>query len=135
MTSDSTLLDYTVDLHSAQPTPIPMGTADLEIDWTAMTLTSLQTEFIPSNITSLLVAKYTQSVADLEANFLDLELIADQMYRSEVTAGTSISLTELTTDDGAPFTGIDGEGTWVVALFCGGCKNPAPWYLSVLQPQ
>jgi hypothetical protein len=135
MTSDSTGLDYTVDMHSAQPTPMPVGTADAEIDWTNMTTTALGTEFIPSNITSLLVAKYTQPVSELEANFLDLELISDQMYRSDVTAGSSISLTKLTADDGTPFTGIDSEGTWIVALFCGSCANPAPWYLSVLQPQ
>lgn len=135
MTSDSTALQYTVDIQSAMPTVVPAGSAAIDVDWTNMTTTSLNTEFLPSQVTDVLVAKYTQSVAELEASFLDLELIADQMYRAEVPAGTSLSLSNLAAADGTPFTGITTDGTWIIALFCGSCANPAPWYLSVLQAQ
>ena len=36
--------------------------------------------------------------------------------------------------DGKAFTGISTSGTWIVALRCGSCRNPAPWYLTVLKP-
>jgi hypothetical protein len=135
MTSDSTGLDYTVDIDGAAPTPVPAATPGITIDWDDMTVTSLGTEFFPNNITEALVAKYPMTVAELEANFLDLELIAEQMYRGEVTSGTSFDLSMTTDAAGNAFPGADATGTWVVALFCGGCANPAPWYLSVLQPQ
>ena len=36
--------------------------------------------------------------------------------------------------NGASFAGIDGTGTWMVALVCGNCRNPAPLYMTILKP-
>jgi hypothetical protein len=132
MDGTSTGLTYTADLHSLTKTHIPVGTAAITMDWEYMTTNSLGNEFIVTNITEALVARYAQPPEQLEAEFLDLELIADEMYRGEVPFGASVSLSELTDEAGQPFTGIDDNGTWIVALFCGSCANPAPWYLSVL---
>jgi hypothetical protein len=134
MTTQSTGLQYTVDIASAAPNLVPAGNPALSIEWGDMELTSLGTEFSVNNVTEALVAKYPLTVAELEANFLDLEIIAERMYRGPVTSGTSIDLSTLKDANGAAFPGADAGGTWIVALFCGSCANPAPWYLSVLQP-
>ena len=49
-------------------------------------------------------------------------------------AGDSIDLSTLTDANGGPFPGIDCDGVWMAALFCGTCNNPAPWSITVLQP-
>lgn len=133
VTADSTALDYTVDLTSLTPTAIPAGETAITLDWSGMTTTALGTEF-NKPITDALVARYSLDVAELEANFLDLELIADEIFRAEVPSGTTIDFADLTNDAGEAFAGIDDQDTWIVALFCGSCANPAPWYLSVLNP-
>jgi len=45
-----------------------------------------------------------------------------------------VNLSTFTNESGQPFTGIDDTGTWVLALSCGDCRNPAPWYLTILEP-
>jgi hypothetical protein len=134
VTSTSTHLEYSVDMHSLQPTPVPAGTGAITIEWGAMTVNALGNEFYPTDITEALVAHYTQTPAELESQFLDLNLIHSGMWRGPVAAGTNISLSTFTNEQGQPFTGIDSSGTWIVALVCGSCRNPAPWYLSVLTP-
>jgi hypothetical protein len=134
LTNTSTALEYMVNLQNHTRTNVPMGTANVTIDWGDMTVNALNNEFIPNEITEALVAYFTEPVADLEAQFLDLELIAEGMWRGPVESGTSVALSSLTNESGQPFTGIDGNGTWIVALICGSCRNPAPWYLSILAP-
>lgn len=131
--SSSTKLDYTVDLQSLQPTGLPAGRADMAIDWSGMTVNALGNDFVPTSIDEVLVARYSLTPEQMEAQFLDLDLIADEMWRGEVSSGTSLALSSLKNADGEAFTGIDDNGTWIVALRCGGCANPAPWYLSTLE--
>jgi hypothetical protein len=141
MTSSSTQLEYTTDLHTLKATGIPAGQGAVTLDWGQMTTNALGNEFIATNITSVLVGHYTQTPAQLESQFLDLELIATGLYRGcvgdapcTIPNGTKVDLSALKNDAGQSFAGIDGTGTWIVALQCGGCRNPAPWYLSVLKP-
>ena len=98
-------------------------------------MNALGDDFIPSVIAEVVVAHYDESVAELERQFLDLELIAEGIWRYDVPAETSVELSSLRDEAGQPFPGIDGNGTWLVALMCGDfCRNPAPWYLTVLVP-
>mgnify|MGYP005741916403 CR=1 FL=1 len=32
------------------------------------------------------------------------------------------------------FTGFSGDGIWILALTCSTCANPAPLFLTVLEP-
>jgi len=134
VTPTSTHLEYSVDMQSLVKTEVPSGTGALSIEWGGMTVNALQNEFIPNNITRALVAHYSQPVSELEAQFLDLELISQGMWRGNIDSGTSANLSTFTNEAGEPFPGIDGTGTWVLALICGGCRNPAPWYMTVLTP-
>ncbi len=134
MTTDSTQLTYTADLHSLTPTEIPAGQAGITLDWSQMTKNALGNDFVVSNITRALVGHYTQTPTEIESQFLDIELIATKLYQGDIGTGTSVNFSSLKTDGGESFQGIDDTGTWMVALQCGGCRNPAPWYLTILKP-
>jgi hypothetical protein len=139
LTNTSTKLQYTANLHSLHPTGVPAGTAALTLDWGPPTGSPLMTnglggEFVPTQITRAIVGHYTQSPAELEKRFLDLEMIATNLYRANIDSGTTLNFTTLRDDSGGAFTGVDDTGTWLVGLFCGNCRNPAPWYLTVLKP-
>ncbi len=133
MTSNSTQLTYTADLHSLTPTMIPAGQAGITLNWSQMTKNALGNDFVLSNITKALVGQYTQTPTELETQFLDLELIPTKLYQGDIATGNTVNFSSLKTDKGESFQGIDDTGTWLVALQCGGCRNPAPWYLSVLK--
>ncbi len=134
MTNDSTRLDYTVDLQSLTPTQLPLATPGIVVSWKDMTTNALGNEFTPTSILEVRVSRYTQTPAELEQQFLDLEQIAADSYSAEIRAGTSVDLSTLTNEAGQSFAGIDANGTWILALVCGGCRNPAPWYMSTLVP-
>lgn len=134
LTDDSTTLSYEVDLTSLTPTAVPPGTANIEVDFGALETTSMGTPFMFPSEGSVMLAHYALTPAELEERFLDIELIADAQWRANILAGTSLELTELMDESGAPFPGIDDAGTWVLALLCGNCSNPAPPYLTILQP-
>jgi hypothetical protein len=134
--SNSTKVDFTAEIDSRPPTYIPAGTAaGLGIDWTKMRVTAAGGDFLPSSITRVRIGSYTQTAAELEGdNFLKLDEIAAEMYETEVEAGTKINFDQAKTKDGKVFAGIDSTHTWIIALNCGMCQNPAPWYLSILKP-
>ena len=88
----------------------------------------------PTAITEVVVARYDESDAELESRFFDLDLVAEDMWRGEVHSATSTMLSSLTNAAGEPFAGIDGNGTWLVALLSSGSVSRAPWYLSILTP-
>jgi hypothetical protein len=134
MTSKSTNLTYQANLHDLAATGIPAGQATITLDWSKMKTNALGNTFTPTSITSALLANYTQTPAELEAKFLDLELIAATLYKTNIDTGTTVDFSSLKDSNGNAFSGIDGTGTWIVALQCGGCRNPAPWYLSILKP-
>ena len=134
MDNSSTNLAYDANLTSLKPTAVPAGSANISMEWADITVNAMGREFIPNGIEEVMVAKYSQTPAELETRFLDLETIADEMYRGEVASGTSIDLSTLKTEAGQSFAGIDASGTWIVALVCGNCMNPAPWYISILTP-
>jgi len=89
---------------------------------------------VPSDITQALVAHYMQPVSELEENFLDLDIVPADRWRATIDAGSSVNLSTFENEAGQPFAGIDDTGTWVLALSCGDCRNPAPWYLTILEP-
>ena len=74
------------------------------------------------------------NVYDLEDNFLDIEYLAEDFYTTMVVSGASVNLNTLVDEEGDVFSGINHEGLWIIALICGDCANPAPWFLSTLQP-
>lgn len=133
VTPASTALTYDAKLTTLTPVGVPSGTAKITVDWSTMTVNALGREWLTRSVDSVMVAQFSQSLGELQTRFLDLEQIAQKMYRGEVAAGDSIAFTDLKDDNGQPFAGIDSSGTWILALKCGRCANPAPWYLTELQ--
>lgn len=136
LTNNATVLDYTVDLRTPKRLPIPVGRADLVFDWTALRKNAMGREFDDTYITHLTVAHYASwTLADMEAQFLTMNDKADQTWKGEIVQGTAMSLSETVDATRQPFPGIDRTGIWVIALFCDvSCNNPAPWFLTILQP-
>jgi len=134
LTNSSTTLTYTADLHSLHPTGVPAGTAHLSLDWSTIKKNALGGTFVPTNIAHAIVGHYTQTPAQLESQFLDLQTLASQLYEADIPYGTTLDFTMLQDKSGNNFAGIDSNGTWLVALICTTCRNPAPWYLTILEP-
>jgi len=134
MTDSSIKLDWTANLHDLTPTGIPMGEPGITLDWGNMTTTALGTPFDPTQITRALVAHYSGGSGHVETDFLNIELIATELYETKVDFGTTVEFSSMKRADGSSFTGIDDTGTWLVALQCGMCRNPSPWYISILKP-
>jgi hypothetical protein len=135
MTKDSTTLDFKADLTRLTPTMIPAGRAALTLDWGKMKTNALGNTFILSKITSAMLAHYKETPEELSGDkFLDLELIATELYRADIPADTLVNFADMRDSKSNSFKGIDETGTWIVALKCDGCRNPAPWYIAVLKP-
>ena len=52
----------------------------------------------------------------------------------DLPGGTTASLGDAT-NGGAAFDGFSGNGVWLLALRCTTCANPAPLFLTVLEPE
>ncbi len=124
------VLDFSADLTSLDPvTVVPSG--PWELDWGELTTTGQGQDFVYSDADGVMVGFYEGlSPADLEGQFLDLELVATELWTMDIPAGTSASLSGL-----EGFTGFTRtDGTWIFALRCSTCPNPAPLFLTVLEP-
>jgi len=135
LTNDSTKLTYSANLHNLTITGVPGGTPALMLDWSQMHTNALGATFQEGYITSAVVGHFTQSPSELEAKFLDLDTTATNYYRADVASGSVLDFTTLKDDKtGQSFPGISNDGTWLVGLICGNCRNPAPWYMTILKP-
>jgi hypothetical protein len=137
LTNMSTKLTFSANLHSHTITGVPPGTPALTLDWSQLKTNAhgdpLEEDDL-SRITSAIVGHYTQTPAELEAKFLDLDQIAIATYRADILSGSVLDFSTLKDANGATFPGIDATGTWLVGLICGDCRNPAPWYMTILKP-
>jgi hypothetical protein len=134
LTNSSTTLFYSADLHHLHPTGVPAGEVAMTLDWGSMKTNALGGTFDPTVITSAIVGHYDQMPDQLEAQFGDLRTIATHLYSASIVAGTILDFTALADATGNSFPGVDATGTWLVALICDNCRNPAPWYLTILEP-
>jgi hypothetical protein len=113
-------LDFSADLASAEPVPIPKD-GPWVVDWRDVTRDSQGLEIVYQNIDSVQVGFFAgMTVAELEEEILDLELIATGLWQVELEGGRTADLAE--------------EGVWLLALMCSTCQNPSPIVLAVLEP-
>jgi len=134
----STALDYQADFSQLKSTLVPEGNSKVLVDWSGMTTNALTHTFYPMQITRVLVASYDQPVSELQKdeNFIELESLATGLWASNADdiVSPQLSLSKLTNISGSAFAGIDSRHTWILALECVDCLNPAPWYITVLEP-
>jgi hypothetical protein len=135
--SDSAVLTVEVDLGAGAPIQVP-SRGDYLLEWLDLTVDGQGNPITLSNIDRLMLARYDQSVEELESQFFDLELIYDVAYHADIGGKADVMLSEAAADDGTPFASFGdagtGEGTWLLALFCDTCDIPAPLFLGVVEP-
>ncbi len=117
-----------VDLRSLAPVYVAAG-APPRVDWSALTMDALGNAVDRSRFDQLYLARFDRSLADLEASFLALESLAEETWELDVTGEVDADLAAL---DAAPV--LDPASTWLLALRCSTCRNPAPRFLTVLVP-
>lgn len=134
--NSSTLLTAQASFAAAVPVQLPPSVPDLSVNWGGMMVNALGNPFLPTQITKAVVAHFeTETLQELEGDFLHLEDRADRWYEGSGIAGTSIDLSTLTDSTAGAFPGVDAEGLWLLALFCTKqCNNPAPWAIAILKP-
>lgn len=130
VTDDSYHLTAEVDLGSLTPVRVPQGTRPI-LDWSGLTRDGFGHDMEIRTIDTLEVARYDESVAQLEEQFLDIEQLADERWSADVSGNVSYDLADLTDGDLA-FPGFDADGTWVIALRCSSCFHPAPRFMTVV---
>lgn len=129
------ILDFSADLTSLTPIPVPK-TGPWTLNWSGLTVDGHGNAFDSSAIDSVMVGYYADlSEEDLAADFLDIESLADGLWTEEVPGGTAVALDDLVDGSGAAFTDFSAEGTWILALRCSLCANPAPKFLTLLDPR
>jgi hypothetical protein len=120
------MLDFSADLTSLEAVNVPMDEPFI-LDWSSIGF---------SGITRAMLGYYEGMTAeDLESQALDLMIIADSKWESEIEQGRTIALRDLTNENGDNFEQFKSGGAWVFILMCDTCQNPAPLFLTLLSPQ
>jgi hypothetical protein len=132
LTDGCPVLDFQADLASLTHVPVLAG-GPWALDWSALTRDGHGNDFVATRVDTLMVARFDRTVPELQASFLDLYQLAAASWTYDLHGGTAADLGAL---DGPsePFPGFTGDGVWVMALLCGGCSNPAPVFLTVVEP-
>jgi hypothetical protein len=134
LTSTSAALDFDADLASLGKYAFDEELDAYTVDWSGLTKHAGGADIDLSRIDQLLLARYDGlSVAELEAQFLDIELIASVTYTADIYGLTSIDLSTVTDVGGAPFAGFGADTRWLLALRCTTCANPSPPFLTVIE--
>jgi hypothetical protein len=133
---DCDVVDFSWDLHSLTKPVVDSTATSWTVDWDSVLYTGHGDFFKPSDVDTIMVARYdTLTPTDLEAQFLDLELISDGLWTEFTDGSGTASLGGLVDASGSPFPGFTPGPTWILALRCDTCKNPAPLFLTVLDVQ
>jgi hypothetical protein len=128
------VLDFAADLSASQKV-YPCTRGGVTLDWSGLTTDGLGNEYDLGLIDEVMIGFYEgMTDADVETRFLDLELMATRLYRLELDGGTTADLWLATMEDGTALDGFSGEGVWIAALRCTTCSNPAPLFLTMLEP-
>jgi hypothetical protein len=131
------MLDFSADLASLTKLPVPAA-APWVLDWRDITRDGQGNPVPFEKIDGVTIGFYAgMSVADLQAQIFDIEIVATTLWDLPLTAGRTADLA-LATDraSGAVFTGFDRSdaGVWMLALTCSRCQTPAPVVLTILDP-
>ena len=132
----SNILKFTADITTPQPVAAPKA-GPFVVDWSQLTRDGIGNEVIFQKLDNVIVGFYQgMTVADLQASFLNIELIATSLYRGPIPAGQKyLDLTTTKDASGAAFTGFTStDGVWAVAVMCSTCQVPAPIALTILKP-
>lgn len=123
-------LDVEVDFAGAEPILVAPHTTGLVIDWSGVTRDGLGNALRGSSVDGLFLGRYSSPREELEGKVFDLEDAAAESWEMPLDGSTHADLSELTGE--TPFVGIADGSTWLLALRCSSCINPAPRLVSFL---
>ena len=130
-------LDFTANIAASTPLQVPSA-GPWRLDWRDITRDGGGNPVAFEAIDSVLLGYYeNKTIADIEAEIFDIELIASALWEIQLTGGRTADLANAQQRGGSGelFTGFDrGPGVWLLALMCSTCQNPAPILLTVLEP-
>jgi len=132
--NDSGSLEFFPDLGAGSTIPVDKAKA-YEVNWMGLTTDGQGNELELSNIDQLMLARYSLSTSELEDQFFNLLTIGEEIYEADVEGLGEFALEEAVDADGKAFAGFEESGTWILALRCSTCPNPAPLFLGVLEPE
>jgi len=128
-------LDVTVDLQSMPRLSVPAEQPSWPISWSDLSVDAQGFDLDLNRIDGVQVGYFgDKTPADLESEFLDLELVAEQLFQITIEAGSSSDLSEAVDANGNQFAGFNKDGLWLIALRCSRCSNPAPVFLTFVDP-
>jgi hypothetical protein len=129
-------LNFTADLTTPEKVQVP-ATGPWIADWHRVTVDGQGNEIIYATLDKLLLGYYQgMTVADIQAKFFDIEIMATSLWDLDLAGGYTADLSQAKDrKTGEPFAGFgQGAGIWLLALMCSTCSNPAPVILTVLDP-
>jgi hypothetical protein len=139
-----------LDPNMSDLTPASVCAADTKqtFDWSAVTVDTSDHEWDVRAADKLLIGKLSGGVKDAEADFLQLDELAEELYTMNVYGQTFAKLVDDGSTDqidqegnviwpidlnGDSFTGFTEDGTWLMGIECSTCTSPAPLFLTVLE--
>jgi hypothetical protein len=121
-----------VDIERAEGVVLPAS--EIELDLSELELDGQGGEFDPLAVDQVWLAWFEDaSLAELESDFVHLEERADRLYSQAHDGASGFTLDALVDGDGVPFESLDSTGTWLLALLCTTCLNPAPKLLTPVE--
>jgi hypothetical protein len=129
------LLTFSADLSTLTKLPVPAA-APWILDWRDIMRDGNGNEPPFDSIDGVTIGFYAgMTVADLESRIFDIELDATSLWDVKLMGGRTADLSTATDRaTGAAFSGFTraDTGTWMLALTCSACQNPAPVLLTIL---
>ena len=123
---DSVTLAVDVNLDGEQ---MPIEAArEYYFDWSNLTQTGQGSSFYFPQVDRLMLAGFSTALPALEEDFLQLEQLADVLYRHDVTGLTTLPVKRI-----EGFSSFAEAQYWVLALQCSRCMNPAPHFVGALE--
>jgi len=136
MTDSSATLTFDADLQSATKLKAEAGATGCSLDWDAATTDVFGRELDLGLVTRLIIGKVgTEDLSQVEADFLQLYELSDELYTLDVNGLTYAELDgAVEQTSGETFGGFTSDGTWIVGIECTRqeCTNPAPLLLAVV---
>ena len=129
------ILDFSADLTSADSKMV-CPKSNTKVDWSEVDTNGLGSPFTPSSVDQLVLAHYNDmTAADLEKNFFDLRLLADEEWTLETGGDDKANLKDAVNASGDNFDEFESTGLYLLALNLTSSPNPAPKFLTVLTPE
>ena len=131
ITNETSRLDVRVELDALEPVVVRGGTSALHMDWSALDHDGLGDPLDHGTVDEVWVGRFTQTLPELEAQIFHLETLAAETWSMDVAGADDADLAELKGQRAVP--GVDADWTWILALRCRACTNPAPRLITVLE--